>query len=104
MLLSVVRADDEKPMGYMGVMLDQAQDGKGIIITGVNQGSPADKAGLKPDDVILKLDGKEVGDLQDFVKHVKSSKPGDKLTLTVRHEGKEQEIKVTVGEPPKMDG
>ncbi len=101
MLLSAVRADDPKPTGYMGVMLAPAESGKGFAVTAVNKDGPADKAGLKADDVILKLNGKDVDDLMEFVKQVKSSKPGDKLTLTIKRDDKEQEIKVTVGDPPK---
>jgi S1-C subfamily serine protease len=103
-IVPTLRADDEpKPTAYLGVKLKPAEDGKGFAVDGVNEDSPANKAGIKPEDVILKLDGKEVGELDDFVQHVRKSKPGDKLTLTIKRDGKEQEIKVTLGTPPKMD-
>jgi S1-C subfamily serine protease len=100
-----VRADDEpKPTGYVGIALKPADDGKGFAIQMVREGSPAEKAGLKAEDVILKLNGKEVEDVNKLVSQVKMCKPGDKLTFTIKRDGKEQEIKVTVGDPPKTDG
>src|ERR1044071_2910541 len=79
------RADDkDKPKdapkkGGLGVMAAQSEDEKGIKITEVNAGSAAEKAGLKADDVVLKMDGKEVGNLMDFVGAVRGHKPGDKI-------------------------
>ncbi len=102
-----VRADDKKKddkpakAGYLGIMID-AEDGK-IRIKDVVAGAPADKGGLKADDVVIKLDGKEVKDVQDFVSSVRAHKPGDKITLTVKRGDKEMEIKITAGEAPEQD-
>jgi len=104
-----VRADDKKKedkdkpakAGYLGIMID-ADDGK-IRIKEVVAGAPAEKGGLKADDVVLKLDGKEINDLQAFVEAVRGHKPGDKITLTVKRGDKEMEIKITAGEKPDED-
>ena len=102
-----VRADDKKKedkpakAGYLGIKID---GGDGAVrITEVVAGAPAEKGGLKADDVVTKLDGKEVKDLQDFVTAVRAHKPGDKITLTVKRGDKEMEIKITAGEAPDQD-
>ena len=109
LLVVGVRADDKKKedkdkpakAGYLGVKIDPA-DGK-IRITEVFDDGPAAKGGLKADDVVVKLDGKEFTDFPDFVAAVRAHKPGDKITLTVKRGDKEMEIKITAGEAPDQD-
>jgi S1-C subfamily serine protease len=83
--------------GYIGVQIKLAEDNKGIEVVEAVADAPADKAGVKAGDVITKLNGKEVGDLNDFVQKVRDVKPGDTLTLAVTRDGKDMEIKVKVG-------
>jgi putative serine protease PepD len=59
--------------------------------------SPADKAGLRKDDIILKMDGNDAGTLPEFVQKVGEKKPGDKVKLLVKREGQEKTIEVTLG-------
>jgi S1-C subfamily serine protease len=95
-----VRADDTpKPTGSIGIQVGQSAEGKGLSIQKVLPGSPAEKAGLKNGDVVMKMDGKEVTDLMSFIQDVGARKPGDMLTLTVHRDGKDEDIKVTVGKP-----
>jgi S1-C subfamily serine protease len=93
-LTATIRAEDP---GYIGVMIKKA-DG-GIEVSGVGGDSPAEKAGVKMGDVIKKFNGDEVQclPLEEFVKKVKATKPGDEIKLTVVRDGKEKEIKVKVG-------
>ncbi len=70
---------------------------KGALISEVVKGSPADKAGLKRGDVIVKVDDtviKNSGDLQDAIR---SKKAGTEVTLTVIRDNKEITIKATLG-------
>jgi S1-C subfamily serine protease len=97
LVTSSARAED-KP-GFLGVQLKADDSGK-IQIAGLVEDGPAGKAGLKADDVIVKLDGKEVADLEAFVKAIKAHKAGDKIALQVLRDGKEMEIKITLGEAP----
>jgi S1-C subfamily serine protease len=99
MLLVTASARAEDKPGFLGVQLKADDNGK-IQITGLVEDGPAGKAGLKADDVIVKLDGKEVADLEGFVKAIKAHKAGDKITLQVLRDGKEMEIKITLGEAP----
>lgn len=79
----------------MSFKLDSAT---GVLIAGVEPGSPADKAGLKRGDAILKYDGKTVDNAIELPRLVASSKPGTDATLDVWRQGASQTIKVTLGE------
>jgi S1-C subfamily serine protease len=87
-----------KADGYLGVQI-RDDDGK-IVVVEAFKDSPADKAGVKADDVITKIDGKDPGTLEEFIKTIRGKKPGDEVKLIVTRDGKEKEIKVKIGEKP----
>lgn len=70
----------------------------GVLVTDVAAGGPAEKAGLKKSDVILKLDGQPLKGPDELAKFVGGAKAGQDVTLTVLRKGKEQTIKVTLAE------
>jgi len=88
----------------IGVMLDTSYDGEGVkIATGakngnppITKGGPADKAGLKPGDVILKFAGRPVTDPDEFVVAIRARSVGDEVELTVRRENTERSVKITL--------
>jgi S1-C subfamily serine protease len=65
----------------------------GVLVIGVQQGSPAAEAGLQARDVITKIDGKDVADDSVFAQTINSHKPGDTLTLTVLRSQQTLELK-----------
>jgi serine protease Do len=69
----------------------------GVLIAEVLQDTPAERAGLKSGDIILKTDGKDVQDNISFRNYVALVKPGDKIKLIVLRGDKEKEITVKVG-------
>ncbi len=72
----------------------------GVGIGTVTSGSPADKAGLKADDIIVKFDGQTVQGEEGFVGLLLSHKPGDTVTFTILRNKQQQDIKVTLGQAP----
>jgi serine protease DegQ len=70
---------------------------QGALIAGVQRGGPADRAGVKPGDVIVAVDGKRVSDSFAVLQLVASLKPGSKAELTLLREGKPVELPVQVG-------
>jgi S1-C subfamily serine protease len=83
--------------GYLGAELDdEGQMGKGVLVTGVRQGTPAEKSGLKVDDLITAVDGKPVPNL-DAYDAVAKRPPGTKITLTVVRGGATQALPITLG-------
>ncbi|WP_406312104.1 trypsin-like peptidase domain-containing protein [Streptosporangium sp. NBC_01639] len=89
----------------IGVTLDQTYQGTGVRIDSeVKQGTrpvepdgPADKAGLKPGDVILEIDGTVVQDSTELIALIRNKAPGEKLTIKFQRGGQEKTAVVTVG-------
>jgi len=81
-----------------GTMPDFAFEGPGVKVEAVVPGSPAEKAGVRPGDVVLKLDGKEVANLRDFSGKLKEAQPGQIVKATLRRDGKEIDVDVTLVE------
>ncbi len=72
----------------------------GAIITHVVEDSPADKAGLKKDDVIIAVDKEKVTDTDDLIYLLEKKHPGDNATLTIIRNDERENIDVTLGETP----
>jgi S1-C subfamily serine protease len=72
----------------------------GVGIASVQPGSPADKAGLQANDIIVKFDGQAVQGEEGFVGFLLKHKPGDTVTFTVLRNKQQQDIKVTLGQYP----
>jgi serine protease Do len=89
--------------GYLGVTLGPAE-GAGATVTEVSSGSPAEKAGVKPKDVVLAVDGKEVADLDDLREQLGRRKSGDKVKLTVKRGEKTMELAATLDKRPASRG
>jgi serine protease Do len=79
-------------------MPDFGFEGPGVKVDAVVPGSPAEKAGVKPGDVVLKLDGRDVANLRDFSEKLKGAQPGQVVTATLRRDGKELVVAVTLVE------
>jgi serine protease Do len=69
----------------------------GVLVTEVEPESPADKAGLKQGDVILKMNGKEVRSNESLRNTISLMAPGTKIKLMIFRDGKEKEVTVEVG-------
>jgi S1-C subfamily serine protease len=84
---------------YVGVLLNGASTG-GAQITQVQPGSPAASAGLQQGDVVTAIDGKRMTSTQQFIETVDAYGPGQTITLTVKHGGSTQNVKLTLGTRP----
>jgi len=83
--------------------LPSGEDGPGVRVRSVRPGGPAEGAGLKAGDVLLRADGAAVGGWGGLLRLLKSRKPGDAVKLGVLRDGKELDLLLTAGapEPPK---
>ncbi|MDN0199401.1 trypsin-like peptidase domain-containing protein [Streptomyces sp. S.PNR 29] len=85
------------------VSLEDTTDGAQITDQGgggadpVESGGPADKAGLKPGDVITKLDDHVIDSGPTLIGEIWTHKPGDKVTITYERGGKEHTTELTLG-------
>jgi uncharacterized protein (TIGR03067 family) len=82
--------------GFVGIQLRMDAD-RGVVVDATLDRSPAKAAGLKKGDVLVKVGGRDVSDLQAAVDAVRSVPPGRKLEVRVRRGGKEAELTVRVG-------
>jgi len=74
---------------------------KGVLIAGVVHPGPADKAGVKPGDILLEVDGKPVPDSSAMLNVVAAIEPAKTATLKLVRNGNEFTVKLTVGKRPK---
>jgi uncharacterized protein (TIGR03067 family) len=82
--------------GFLGVQLRMDKD-RGVVVDAALDRSPARAAGLKRDDVIVRVGGRDVADLQAAADAVRAVGPGAKLEVRVRRDGKEIDLTVRVG-------
>ena len=69
----------------------------GAFVTDVSTGSGADGAGLRPGDVILKINGDAIAGADDVGSHVRDGKPGDSLSIEIVREGEHSTVTATLG-------
>ena len=81
--------------GFLGVGMENSPDG--VKVTMVQNGSGADKAGLKVDDIILKIDGNDITSPAELAKSVSGLKPGDEIKINYKRKDKERTINATLG-------
>ncbi len=79
--------------GYFGV-----KGGNGVLVRSVEKGGPAEQAGLRAGDVVVKIDGSAVNDCSDFTRLLRSRKE-NKASITVMRDRKEQNLTLTLPEP-----
>jgi serine protease DegQ len=75
---------------------------RGAIIAGVVRGGPADRAGMRPGDILLAVQGKKVSSTNDMMNLIADLPPGDKAQMTVMRKNRETTIAVTVGRRPRQ--
>jgi serine protease DegS len=76
----------------------------GILVSGVLEGGPADQAGVKPGDLITRIDRRPISGSQDMLKTIAAKAPGSPLSVTLYREGDEREQVAIVGERPALKG
>jgi serine protease Do len=73
---------------------------QGALVSAVEAGSPADKAGTKPGDIILGVDGRAVEQSSDLPRIIGESRPGTVVKLQVWRQGETKELRASLGETP----
>ncbi|HXS81827.1 MAG TPA: trypsin-like peptidase domain-containing protein, partial [Methylomirabilota bacterium] len=72
----------------------------GLVVSAVDRGGPAERAGLKPLDRIRKVNGRVTNDVEDAQAGIYGAQVGDRLTLDVERDGKPRTIVITLEEAP----
>ncbi len=95
--------------GWLGIGLDAVtpemrkkfnlpKDQEGVVVTQVFEGDPADKAGIKPWDIIVEFEGKKIKEPKDLVQEVGRLTPGKKAKVKILRDGKFLDLEMTVTE------
>lgn len=85
-----------KDRPFLGTVPDFERQENGYAISAIVPGSPAEKAGLKPGDLIIRFNGQPIGGLADIEAALRKHKPGDKVRLVARRNGQTVEMEVTL--------
>lgn len=85
-----------KKGALLGINMEKTD--KGVKIIGITKESGAEKAGLKVDDIVTKIDDKKIENELDITKIIGSHKPGDEVEITYTRDGKSAKTKAVLGE------
>ena len=115
-VINQLRDFGEVKRGYIGINMNIAgidrdaqdylglPDRSGVIIDSVTSDSPAERAGLKPFDVIREVDGDPIEDNDELIAKISSYMPGEKVELEVFRKGRTLRLKATLGQRPLRNG
>jgi RNA polymerase sigma factor (sigma-70 family) len=95
-----VKGEEENAAGYLGLILRDDGDNDRVVVHEIAPDSPATKAGLKPDDILLKVGEAPVKNAGDVIKELGKLKVGDKVKLRIKRGDKEMDVTVTAAKRP----
>ena len=103
-IVDQLKSSGEVTRGWLGVAIQPLsselaayygiKDGKGVLVTDVFKGDPAEQAGIRPQDIILEINGKKVDDSRDLTRTIANKPVGETVAIKLLREGKEQQVKV----------
>lgn len=103
-IVDQLKSSGEVTRGWLGVAIQPLsselgayygiKDGKGVLVTEVFKGDPAEQAGIRPQDVILEVNGKQIEDSRDLTRTIANLPVGETVAIKLMREGKEQQVKV----------
>ncbi len=109
-ILPQLREKGKVVRGWLGIQIQPItedlaktyglKEARGAAVSQLTPGAPAEKAGLKPDDVIVAADGRPIRDNGDLSRYIASKVPGTTVKLDVVREGATKQIAVTLGTFP----
>jgi aminopeptidase YwaD len=102
-----VAADKEQGAGatrgfrvWVGGVPDYGQEGPGVRFSGVSAGSPAEKAGIKSGDVLVRFGAKEIRNIYDYTYALGEHQPGQRVTVVVKRGGQDVSLELTLATRP----
>jgi len=105
-IIEQLKTSGEVTRGWLGVAIQPIgkeladyyglKDGKGVLVTEVFSGDPAEKAGIKPRDIILEVNNKKVEESRDLTRMIADTAVGETVTVKVLRDGKEKIFRVEI--------
>ena len=80
----------------IGIKAQDSEEGKGVNVLEVTEGSPADKAGLKKGDVITNINGNEVNSANELIQQVRESREKSTVKVKILRDGKPQDMDIKI--------
>ncbi|AZN37205.1 Do family serine endopeptidase [Iodobacter ciconiae] len=112
-IMDALIKDGSVTRGWLGVEMQEVtpelaasfrlDEARGALIAGVVRGGPADRAGLKPGDVLLKIGGSEVRNASGMLNLIAAFKPDEEVEMEVFRRGKPVVLPVKLGKRPKFN-
>jgi serine protease Do len=84
--------------GWLGVSVEDSRNG--VTVASVERTSPAGRAGVRPGDMILAVNGERIETSRGLIRTVAAVTPGSSVNLSIRRQGREFDLPVTVGRRP----
>jgi putative serine protease PepD len=102
-VLPALESGTQVKHAYLGLQTTTPQGGgSGAEIAQATPNGPADRAGLQPGDIVVKVAGKPVSSPDDVANAIADDKPGDKVDVTVERNGSRHTVTVTLGQRPEQ--
>lgn len=103
-IITELKESGEVTRGWLGVAIQELNDelkqyydvNQGVMISQVFKGDPADKAGIKPNDIITEVNGKDVDSPRELSRRIAEIKPGQKAKIKLIREGKTRTLDVEI--------
>ncbi len=110
-VIEQLKTKGEVTRGWLGVVIQDinddvanyygVKDKKGVLVTEVIKGDPADKAGIRPQDIIIEVNNQKVDSSRDLTNLVANIPVGEKVKITILRDNKKQTLTVDVAKRPE---
>ena len=97
-IIAQLRASGRIDRGWLGVSVENSDHG--VTVAGVERASPAARAGIRQGDTILAVNGERIEGARGLIRTIAAVAPGSNVNLSVRRQGREIDVSVTVGRRP----
>ncbi len=111
-VLPALRDEGLVRRGYLGISVNdldreaaeafELNRAEGVIVAGVNEGEPADDAGVQPEDVILAVDGSSIANTRELIDYISALGPDKTVELEIWRDGKRIKKNVKLAERPRQ--
>jgi serine protease Do len=98
-IINQLRTSGRIERGWLGVSVENSDNG--VTVAGVERASPAARAGLRQGDAIVAVNGERIEGSRGLIRTVAAVSPGSNVSLTIRRQGREMDVSITVGRRPE---
>lgn len=88
----------EEKRAFLGVMINDKNGQDGVLISGLSEDGPAEKAGMRKGDILVQISGEPIEKYDDLTRALKYRQPGDQVDIRLIRDGKKMTVRVKLGE------